>query len=120
MLTVKLKDIELDTLKDGDICFDTGTGRYSLWYKNKYYAIPEEAVELSNLIKNKDKRKVQYCTDSSEMWLYYGISCSCGCNVHRYEYDGENIFIVCNACNECLGTIKDEYLDKYLNKGVWK
>lgn len=54
MLNVKLKDIELGTPSDGDICFNTDTGRYSLWYKNKYYAIPEEAIELSDLIKNKD------------------------------------------------------------------
>lgn len=63
MLNVKLKDIELGTPSDGDIYFNTDTGRYSLWYKYKYYAIPKEAIELSDSIKNKNKRKVQYYED---------------------------------------------------------
>lgn len=63
MLNVKVKDIELSTPSDGDICFNTDTCKYLIYYKGKYYHIPEEAIELSNVIKNKDKRKVQYYED---------------------------------------------------------
>lgn len=67
MLNVKLKDIELSTPSDGDICFNTDTGKYSLWYKYKYYAIPEEAIELSEQIKCKSSRKVLYHKDNSDI-----------------------------------------------------
>ena len=65
MLNVKLKDIELGTPSDGDICFNTDTGKYSLWYKYKYYAIPEEAIELSEQIKGKNSRKILYHRNDS-------------------------------------------------------
>ena len=67
MLNVKLKDIELGTPSDGDIYFNTDTGKYSLWYKYKYYAIPEEAIELSEQIKGKNSRKVLYHKNNSDI-----------------------------------------------------
>lgn len=47
MLDIKRQGISFDIPNDGDIYFNTDTGKYSLWYKYKYYAIPEEAIELS-------------------------------------------------------------------------
>lgn len=67
MLKVKLKDIELGTPRDGDICFNTDTGKYSLWYKYKYYAIPEEAIELSEQIKGGNSRELLYYKDTSSI-----------------------------------------------------
>lgn len=122
MLNVKLKGIELGTPSDGDIYFNTDTGKYSLWYKYKYYAIPEEAIELSNLIKNKDKRKVQYYEDVDKVWQYYQPKtvCVCGCNVYHFEYDGKKIYSICNACGEIVGVVKNERVEELLSKGVWK
>ena len=123
MINVKLKNIELGTPSDGDICFNPETGKYSLWYKYKYYAIPEEAIELSEQIKGKNSRKVLYHKDDSGIWNFYfsdGYSCSCGCNVYHYEDNGSCIYAICNACKECLGTLKNEYRNEYLDKGIWK
>ena len=123
MLTVKLKDIELGTPTDGDICFNTDTGKYSVWYKNKYYGIPEEAIELSEQIKGKNSRQVLYHRNDGSIWNFYfsdGYGCSCDCNVYHYEYDGKKIYSVCNACGGIVGVVRNEHVEELLSKGIWK
>lgn len=122
MLDIKRHNINFDTPNDGDIYFNTDTTAYSVYYKGKYYPVPEEAIELSNLIKNKDKRKVQYYEDVDKVWQYYQpkIVCACGCNVYHYEYDGKKIYSICNACEEIVGVVRNEHVEKLLDKGVWK
>ena len=122
MLDIKMRDINFDIPNDGDIYFNTDTTAYSVYYKGKYYPVPEQAVELSNLIKNKDKRKVQYYEDVDKVWQYYQPKtvCVCGCNVYHFEYDGKKMYSVCNACGEIVGVVKNEHVEELLNKGVWK
>lgn len=57
-MSIQIKSNSNITLVDGDICFDKDTCKYSIYYKGKYYPIPEEAVKLSNLIRNKHERNV--------------------------------------------------------------
>lgn len=122
MTDIKITDIRIDVPNDGDIYFNTDTCKYSIYYKGKYYPVPEEAIELSNLIKNKDKTKIQYYEDVDKVWEYYQPKtvCACGCNVYHYEYDGKNIYSICNACGEIVGVVRNEYTEELLNKGIWK
>lgn len=66
-------------------------------------------------------RKVQYHKES-KLWEYTieAFECSCKCNVFHKEYDGKHIYYVCNSCQTDVATLKDEYLDENLQKGIWK
>lgn len=46
--------------------------------------------------------------------------CGCGSNLFHYQYDGDTIVCVCNSCKAEIYTIKDEYKEEELKKGVWK
>ena len=72
--------------------------------------------------RNVSGRKKQYYNDVDKVWQYYQPkgTCSCGCNVYHYEYDGKKIYGVCNACGEDVYILKDEYVEEILNKGIWK
>lgn len=122
MIDIKRKGNSEDIPYDGDICFETDTCKYSIYYKGKYYPVPEEAIELSNLIKDKPKRKIQYYSDKNLVWNYYLSEerCSCGCNVYHYEYDGTEIYGVCNACNKDIYLVKNENVNETLNTGIWR
>ena len=122
MINVRLKSTDLSTLSDGDICFDTDTTAYSVYYKGKYYPVPKEAIELSNLIKSENTRKIQYYEDVDKVWQYYQPKtvCNCGCNVYHFEYDGKKIYSVCNACGEIVGVVRNEHVEELLSKGIWK
>jgi hypothetical protein len=57
------------------------------------------------------------------LWQYMSSNdhhCHCGSNVYHHEYDGENIWGVCNACGEKLYQLKDEYAERDLEEGEWK
>ena len=122
MINVRLKSTDLSTLNDGDICFDTDTTSYSVYYKGKYYPVPKEAIELSNLIKSENTRKIQYYEDVDKVWQYYQPKtvCVCGCNVYHFEYDGKKIYSVCNACGEIVGVVRNKHVEGLLSKGLWK
>ena len=122
MLNVKVNPASDDLLIDGEICFSADTCKYSIYYKGKYYPVPEQAIELSNLIKNKGKRKTQYYEDVDKVWQYYQPKtvCVCGCNVYHFEYDGKKIYSICNACGEIVGVVRNEHIEELLSKGIWK
>ena len=72
----------------------------------------------------KMSRKIQ-CYDDlpHDPWGYYTKEmnpCRCGSNCQHYEYDGKNVFVVCNGCWSDLAIIKPEYAEEYLNKGIWR
>ena len=46
--------------------------------------------------------------------------CNCGSNCYHYEYDGTDIFIVCNGCSSDLYSVKPEYREEYIDRGEWK
>lgn len=47
-------------------------------------------------------------------------SCGCGSNLFHYEYNGTNIYGVCNACETRIYEIKEEYIEECLKEGFWK
>lgn len=69
-------------------------------------------------------RKVQHYADSKGIWCYYdgeeNNPCGCGSNCYHYEYDGEKIYGVCNACKTDIYEMKPEYVEEKLKQGVWK
>lgn len=67
-------------------------------------------------------RVKQYYADKDLIWAYFipKERCSCGANVFHYEYDGKNIYGVCNACDQDLYIVKKEYVNKHLSEGIWK
>lgn len=70
-----------------------------------------------------NKRKIQCHTSSKNFWCYYSEEynpCDCGSNCYHKEYDGKNIWCVCNACNTDIYGVKEEYIQEDLNKGIWE
>lgn len=69
-------------------------------------------------------RKIQYHKDSGHIWEYFvkDLYCECGCNVFHQEYDGENIYGVCNACQFDKYMIQPQYINDELNRpnSEWK
>lgn len=49
-----------------------------------------------------------------------GEHCLCGANVMHYEYDGEKMYGVCNACQDDVFIVKPEYAKELLGEGIWK
>lgn len=123
MITCNTKTNNLTNLLNGDVYFNPDTESFYMWYKNKAYEIPKEIEQLKHLLNIKQPRKRQYYLDEPDkLWNYYigGQCCSCGANVYHYEYDGKDIYGVCNACGKDLYIVKEEYVNKRLNEGVWK
>lgn len=66
------------------------------------------------------------CHEKTEtMWQYYSRErnpCECGSNCYHYEYDKINneIYGVCNACDEDIYIVKEEYKEEVLKEGIWK
>ena len=46
--------------------------------------------------------------------------CGCGSNCYHYEYDGTDVYIVCNACFSDLFSVKPEYRQEYIDNNEWK
>ena len=78
-------------------------------------------------LKKYDNKKVRFKDSGNN--IIEGISeyytkemnpCRCGSNCQHYEYDGKNVFVVCNGCWSDLAIIKPEYAEEYLNKGIWR
>lgn len=71
-------------------------------------------------------RKTQYYDKPQDdtIWCYFvkGVSnpCGCGSNCYHYEYNGEKIYGVCNACKTDIYEVKIEYIKEKLKQGVWK
>ena len=98
---------------------------------NKYNITIEEAVEVYNnqrkmraIVK---QRKTQYYNDNrSGVWCYFIKGemnpCGCGSNCYHYEQDVNTgkIYGVCNACEEDIYEVKEEYVSEHLEKGIWK
>lgn len=76
------------------------------------------------VMNNERKRVKQYYVDSENVWSYFDGErrnpCGCGSNCYHYEYDGEKIYEVCNACKTDLYEMKSEYVEEELERGVWK
>lgn len=48
-------------------------------------------------------------------------ACSkCGSNVYHHEYDGENIWGICNSCGNEMYMLKEEFVKSDLAEGEWK
>lgn len=92
-----------------------------------YYRIKieenKEIEQLKEMLNLKQPRKRQYYLDKQDkLWDHYivDLCCSCGANVYHYEYDGNEIYGVCNACGKDVYVVKKECIDKRLKEGVWK
>ena len=88
-------------------------------YECGFYDATYERREKRESLKS---RKVQKYSDTKNVWTYFipNERCSCGANCYHYEYDGEKIFGVCNACGQCIGEVKPEYIQEYLDNGIWE
>lgn len=68
-------------------------------------------------------RKVQCYEDDESIWSYYTAGtmnpCGCGSNCYHFEFDGERVIGVCNACRRDIYEVLPEFTDKYLSKGKW-
>lgn len=63
--------------------------------------------------------------DNGNIWQYTiedDFKCDCGCNVFHKEYNKvrNKIWYVCNACDLVVAELKDEYLNRDLQSGIWK
>lgn len=69
-------------------------------------------------------RKIQCHKDDESIWSYFvpgeNNPCGCGSNCYHLEYDGANVFGVCNACESDIYEVKPEYTEQYLKDGIWK
>lgn len=69
------------------------------------------------------RHKFQHYNDGKYgIWQYYGEErnpCGCGSNCFHKEYDGKNIWCICNSCNTKIYGVKEEYIQEDLNKGIW-
>ena len=71
------------------------------------------------------QRKILCHADGEQnIWTYYvgkqRNPCGCGSNCYHYEFDGKDIFGVCNACYADVYQVKEEFIGEYLERGVWK
>lgn len=82
----------------------------------------EEVDSIDELFRKVNTRTKQYYDDGDQVWTYVSVGkhCCCGSNCYHLEYDGENIYGVCNGCDDDLYIVKPEYMEEKLNQGVWK
>ena len=66
------------------------------------------------------KRKVKLKDGEIESFWYKGEMnpCHCGSNLFHEEYDGNNLYGVCNACNRDLYIFRFD--EEYINNSKWK
>ncbi len=66
-------------------------------------------------------RKIQY-KEPGDIWCFWtkGEYCPCGANVYHHEYDGKDIYCVCNACKADLAIFKEEFIAEQLNNSIWE
>lgn len=92
--------------------------------QNNREKIDKECPLLNSNFDNEKKRVEQCYEDSGNVWCYYdgehGNPCGCGSNCYHYEYDGENIYGVCNGCQTDIYEMKPEYVEEKLKQGIWK
>ena len=84
----------------------------------------DATYELSKKSDNPKPRKIQKYPDSKKAWQYYTTSLHdpyrCSSNCYHYEYDGQKIIGVCNGCGRDIYEVKPEYVQEYLDKGIWE
>lgn len=70
------------------------------------------------------KPKIQYYPEGDYYWTYMvGETCvSCGSNCQHLMYHKKDhkIEFRCNGCNLVIGEMRNESVDEYLEKGLWK
>lgn len=79
--------------------------------------------ELSKKSDNLEPCKIQKHLDTKNVWTYFSPEknpCGCGSNCYHYEYDGQKIIGVCNGCGRDIYEVKPEYVQEYLDKGIWE
>lgn len=92
---------------------------------SKYGISFNEAIKIYERNQIQTKRLTQCYEDSENMLQYYSSEnknpCGCGSNCYHYEYDRINnvIYGVCNACEEDIYIVKEEYMDEKLHAGKW-
>lgn len=92
---------------------------YNLW---------EQIIKTSKLLHKLESLEckesvTQYHEDDTDkIWEYIvdGLQCDCDCNVLHHTYNGKDISVDCNVCNETVATIKEEYKAEELEKDAWK
>lgn len=72
----------------------------------------------------KKVRKVQYDEKGKQIMTYMVPNgeknpCGCGSNCFHYEYDGNDIYCVCNACNADLFIFNKDAVANCLKTGLW-
>ena len=85
---------------------------------SNFYIIKNITTEITKANNRKIKRHIE----DGEPWTYFisGVRCDCGANCYHYEYDGNTIYGVCNACERDIYIVKPEYVADELNTGVWE
>lgn len=71
------------------------------------------------------KRKIQYYKDKpNDIWSFWikgeKNPCKCGSNCFHHQYDGNEVYCVCNSCGKDIYTVIPEYKEETLSKGIWK
>lgn len=46
--------------------------------------------------------------------------CGCGCNLYHLEYDGSEVFTVCNSCGKDIAIIEKNQAKELLKQGSWR
>lgn len=116
------------------IYFYNGDWQISLGHKNDHQTLiaysRAEAFDNCQFVQKESSillpfraRKIQCYDESKDIWCYYDGKnrnpCGCGSNCYHYEYDGEKIYGVCNACKADIYEMKPEYVEEKLKQGVW-
>ncbi len=70
-------------------------------------------------------RTKQYYKDAPKTIHSYYVPheknpCGCGSNVYHYEYDGKDVYGVCNACERDIYILDKDGAQEKLKSGIWK
>ena len=94
-------------------------GQKVKWPKNQYMKYAKKYNSTGT-----KRMKTQLHSDDHSIWSYISRGksnpCGCGSKVYHYEYDGNTIFGVCNACNKKIYEIPHEENEERLKEGVWE
>lgn len=124
-LTVGLLRKALENIPDDAlICAGAEFSQYSI--NTVTFNKGQNLVKLTTegLFDYKKVRKVQYDDRGKLIMTYMAPNgeknpCGCGSNCFHYEYDGNDIYCVCNACNEDLFIFNEDAVADCLEKGLW-
>ena len=70
------------------------------------------------------ERKKQYSANGtfikSRVRFNSNNPCGCGCNLYHLEYDGSEVFTVCNSCGKDIAIIEKNQAKELVKQGSWR